>query len=108
MKGLDVPVLEHKQEQGFSDHYKVDFQAIQAWRQSPPPPGPYDFMNPCDRWMIGKPADAACMEYYDSIGARRVVAVKFLLVGGLLNPTTALPLAIGKLVEAVGIIGALL
>jgi hypothetical protein len=31
----------------------------------------YEWMNDCDRWMIGKPADKACWAYYDKIGSGR-------------------------------------
>jgi hypothetical protein len=41
--------------------------------------GSYSWMNPIDRWMVGKPADKACWAYIDRINITREKNTKFLL-----------------------------
>lgn len=54
-----------------------------------PADDPYEWMNPCDRWMIGKPADKECWRYLDrmvSTRERNARAVVPLYVASILPP----------------------
>lgn len=48
-----------------------EFQERKKEEQASPEKDPYDFMNPRDRWMIGKPADKACLDYVESFIRKR-------------------------------------
>lgn len=49
----------------------IDLEIRHETKDQEPRADPYEWMNQCDRWMIGKPADRACWQYLDRMISKR-------------------------------------
>jgi hypothetical protein len=83
------------EEAGERPRWLVDFELRDEVKEQAKKADPYyEWMNPCDIWMIGKPADRACWQYLDRMIAtreRNSKAVVNLYAATLLPPPFNLP-----------------
>ncbi len=61
---------EEQAQEGHQSQYQVVFRELDEAKQAEAK-DPYEWMNPCDRWVVGKPADKACWAYVDRISETR-------------------------------------